>query len=388
LPPEVVRATNSADSECAFSSSDEAGQVISNFFLTKQLDETEEEEFKRFRTETAAALSSAYPLCKFDNECMFLHSHRGSLKVVHLNNIATLLSHVSKENNTVRVTMGAPHHDAAPEGGYPTNSDGYVLPPVKIVDAKGAVAIAERDLEAIVRVGLNSLYFNQESPLFQGINSGHTPFIKAFLKLKSSQKILEDLAGTPPIFHSQAADDYMQKNSFSGGWANAEILHSTHSIPAKGSFPPDPNAKGPPMIPQIVFNASSSSSSSSGSGGNPLSTGAGLALVAAALNKGEDQISSVRDTLKIDPSNLTRYQTWVNLKVAAAFSDADSNALETEGWDDLDVLSTMVECVIAQNPINFLQAIKAELPTTLTPNGCIRLITAMKKDPTQNATDL
>ena len=110
--------------------------------------------------------------------------------------------------------------------------------------------------------------------------------------------------------------------------------------------------------------------------------------MAAALGDKEKK-NSVVENMNIASSNLVKYGTWENLTTLAGFSVADAEVLKTEGWNDLDLLSTLVECVIIDNPSNFLAALKSALPTTLTFNGCVRLVAAMKKDPTtQNAPDL
>lgn len=88
--------------------------------------------------------------------------------------------------------------------------------------------------------------------------------------------------------------------------------------------------------------------------------------------------------LVIDPSNILKYETWDKFKNAAKLSDADSDLMSQEGWDDLEVLSTTVSLVVDSNDGDFLKALREHLPKELTHNGCIRLITAMRNAPTSS----
>ena len=290
LSPNIYRLKPYLDSECTFLSADDAGQVIETFTYEFEsgLHEGSDgdnaaDEFRRFRSEIEKLLAKHYPTRAFDNESLFAHSHRGSLKVLHVHNLPTLVAAVHKDK-ILRVAMGAPHQDEAPDGGYPTGSDGFILPPVKPTEVKGAVALAEHDLDVKVTDALKTLYFNEASPLYHGINTAHVPFVKAFLRQKTNVKILDNLIGGNSIFHGESVDDFLLKSTWRNGWMSTELMYQCHSIPQKGRFPPDASAKGVPKIPQIDFNKSkdpsgsgnssgSSSSGSSSSGSGTISTG-------------------------------------------------------------------------------------------------------------------
>ena len=47
---------------------------------------------------------------------------------------------------------------------------------------------------------VQNLYSNEKSPLHHGFNSGHVPFIKAFLKTRNGSKTLESLTCIKHIF--------------------------------------------------------------------------------------------------------------------------------------------------------------------------------------------
>ena len=389
LPPQVYRLADTTEAECAFLNADEAGQVIADmeYDMPNQdgtMKHSAADEFKQFRDRVVTLYHQHYPLRDFSNDPMFVHTHRNSPKVVHLINLCSLRSHISKHEKTIRVTMGAPQHEEASNEGYPTDSSGYNLPPVKAADIKSAVAQAEHDLEAKANEGLRTLYFNEKSPLHYAFNSAHAPIIKSFLKQKASTKVLDGLCGAKAVFHGEDVNDYMQKSAWTGGWANSELLHQTHSIPEKGRFPPDPSAKGPPKIPLIDFSKSQAVGAvNSGVGpavSGSVSTGDGLALVAAALNP--QSSSNSGQHLKLDSTNILKYQTWEKFLTAANLSAIDLGVLKDDRWDDLDVLKTTVDLVLDSKPANFLDALKEQLPSSLSTNGCIRLIAAMKKNPT------
>lgn len=384
----MFRLTNSPESECVFPNNDEAGQVIATFPYELSDDPLA---FTSLRNEVLKQYKVLYPLRSLDEDSLFAHTHKNSLKVLHVCNMATLAAHVHKQEKSIRLAMGAEHSEAAPEGGYPIH-EGFLLPPVKPADIKGAVAIAEHELETKVAEAVKTLYFNESSPLYNAINAAHVPFIKTFLRQKSSSKILEDLTGGKAIFHSQNVDDFVQKSIWSGGWANPELMHQCHSIPAKGRYPPDLADKGPPKIPQLDFkkvpsgsggSSNNSSSSSSSSGTTPsISTGDGLALVAAAIRPPDSSGGGGKLLSGLDSSNILKYESWDNFKTKAGLTAADALLMESSGWNDLDVLTTLVESVLGSNPTNFLSALKDQLSSKLTLNGVTRLVTAMKKDPT------